>query len=69
MTSFDAITQALIHSAVPFEAQGMGILSIDNIENDSSYMTSGYWMYTINKEKYLNGGMPGPTTIIEENDG
>ena len=68
LTVFDAITQALIHSAVPFEAQGMGILSIDNIENDSSDMTSGYWMYTINKEKYLNGGMPGPTTIIEEND-
>lgn len=69
LTVLDAITQALEHSAVPFETSGAQILSINNVDNDSTNATSRYWMYTINKEQYLNGSdWVLPTTLINEND-
>jgi hypothetical protein len=68
LTVFDAITQALTHSDVPFAATVNGfILSINHIENDDDIL--GYWLYTLNKEQYLNGSdWVLPTTQIQEND-
>ncbi len=69
LTVFDAITQVLEHSAVPFETRGVEILSIDNVANDTTFATSRYWMYTLNKEQYLDGSdWVLPTTLISEND-